>query len=109
MALNGALGQTQVFYQPAPAVAGDFASTNTNRFVVLAGPGGLVAGAAGLTVGLFAWLAANQIDTDNSPTSQQFRRRPAGGLRSPRAAGPDHGLPRRRDYGRTRWIPGHAS
>src|SRR6202046_1847556 len=67
MSLNGALGQSQVFYQPAPAVAGDFASANTNRFTVLAGPGGLVAGPQGLTVGLFAWLSSTFIDTNGSP------------------------------------------
>jgi hypothetical protein len=40
--------------QPAPAIAGDFASANP-RFDVLAGPGAFVAGPAGLTVGAFAW------------------------------------------------------
>lgn len=38
----------------APAVAGDFASANP-RHSTLSVPGGFVAGAAGLTVGLFAW------------------------------------------------------
>jgi hypothetical protein len=49
--------QTQVNVQPAPAVAGDFASSNP-RFVVLTpeGGGALVTGPAGLTVGRFAWL-----------------------------------------------------
>jgi hypothetical protein len=42
----------------APAVAGDFASSNP-RATVLAGPGGLVAGLGGVTVGKFAW-----VDTD---------------------------------------------
>lgn len=65
--LNGALGQTQVFYQPSPAVSGDFASANTNRFTVLAGPGGLVAGPQGLTVGLFAWLSSTFLDANGSP------------------------------------------
>ena len=46
--------QTLTNQQPAPAVAGDFASKNP-RATVLAGPGGLVAGAAGVTVGRFAW------------------------------------------------------
>lgn len=50
--------QTQVSYQPAPAVAGDFASSNP-RASVLAGPGSLVAGASGVTVGLFAWAISN--------------------------------------------------
>jgi hypothetical protein len=51
-----ALGQTQVNVQQAPAVAGDFASKNP-YWTFDAGPGGLVAGAAGTTVGLFAWVA----------------------------------------------------
>ena len=41
--------------QPAPAVAGDFASANP-RWNVLAGPGALVCGPAGVTVGRFAWV-----------------------------------------------------
>lgn len=39
---------------PAPAVAGDFASANP-RATVLAGESALVAGSAGVTVGVFAW------------------------------------------------------
>ena len=50
--------QTQVNINQAPAVAGDFASANP-RATVLAGAGGLVAGAAGVTVGKFAWIAAD--------------------------------------------------
>lgn len=50
--------QRQVNLTPAPAVAGDFASSNP-RATVLAGPGGLVAGVGGVTVGKFAW-----VDTD---------------------------------------------
>lgn len=50
--------QSTVNVQPAPAVAGDFASTNP-RFTVDAGPGGLVAGSGGVTVGLFAWAASS--------------------------------------------------
>ena len=42
----------------APAVAGDPASTNP-RFTVDAGPGSLVAGPAGVTVGYFAWATSN--------------------------------------------------
>jgi hypothetical protein len=49
--------QTQVYNQPAQAVAGDFASANP-YFTFDAGPGGLVAGAAGVTVGRFAWVTA---------------------------------------------------
>lgn len=47
--------QTQVFNQPAQAVAGDFASTNP-YFTFDAGPGGLVAGPSGITIGNFAWV-----------------------------------------------------
>lgn len=49
--------------QPAPAVAGDFCDTNP-RWTVNAGPGGLIAGPAGVTVGRFAWVTA-PLDTDN--------------------------------------------
>lgn len=47
--------QTVINDQQAPAVAGDFASTNPFANV-LAGPGALVAPAGGLTVGNFAWI-----------------------------------------------------
>lgn len=47
--------QRQVNIQPAPAVAGDFASANP-RASVLAGAGQLVAGPNGVTVGRFAWI-----------------------------------------------------
>lgn len=50
-------------YNPI-GVAGDFASSNP-RSVVLAGPGGLVAGPAGVTVGKFAWAQPSaSADTD---------------------------------------------
>ena len=60
--------QTSVNTQPAPAVAGDWASTNPRDFF-LAGPGGLVAGSGGATVGLFAWVSPNPLDADG--TGQQ--------------------------------------
>jgi hypothetical protein len=47
--------QTTVFVQPAPAVEGDFASSNP-RANFLAGPAHLVAGVEGVTVGRFAWI-----------------------------------------------------
>lgn len=50
--------QTEVNLTPAPAVAGDFASSNP-RASVLAGEGGLVAGPGGVTVGKFAWIEAD--------------------------------------------------
>lgn len=52
--------QKQVNLTPAPAVAGDFASSNP-RVTVLAGPGGLVAGVGGVTVGKFAWVAPDGV------------------------------------------------
>lgn len=59
--------QSAVNVQPAPAVAGDFADANP-RVSVDAGPGGLVAGAAGVTVGRFAWWKPNAIDPNGAPT-----------------------------------------
>lgn len=58
--------QTSAGYNPAPAVAGDFASTNP-RATVLAGPGALVAGDLGLIVGRFAWTTDEHVDADGSP------------------------------------------
>ncbi len=52
--------QTQVNITPAPAVAGDFASANP-RASACAGPGEMVAAAAGVTVGYFGWADANGI------------------------------------------------
>lgn len=57
--------QTQTYYNPAPAVEGDFASTNP-RATVLAGPGGLVAGISAI-VGRFAWATSSFTDTDGAP------------------------------------------
>ena len=64
MALGGI--QTQVNTQPAVGIVGDFASANP-RYSVDAGPGGIVAGPSGLTIGLFAWLNFPG-DGDNSPS-----------------------------------------
>jgi hypothetical protein len=68
----------QVQVQPAPAVEGDYASTNP-RFTVLAGPGGLIAGTGaaggvgGITVGRWCWLSDQYIDADNAPAvANQF-------------------------------------
>ncbi len=58
--------QTQVNVQPAPAVEGDFANGNP-RFVVPAAQGGLVAGAAGVIVGRFAWANYTAADSDGAP------------------------------------------
>lgn len=58
--------QTQAYYQPAPAVAGDFSDTNP-RYFLDAGQFGLVAGPAGVTIGRFAWASMSTIDADNAP------------------------------------------
>lgn len=50
--------QQQVNQYPAPAVEGDFASSNPYASVV-AGPNALVSGANGVIVGHFAWQDAN--------------------------------------------------
>lgn len=60
--------QKQVNLTPALAVAGDFASSNP-RATVLAGEGGLVAGATGVTVGKFAWVDSDGITTYSRGTS----------------------------------------
>jgi hypothetical protein len=57
--------QQQVYIQPSPAVEGDFASANP-RASVLAGPGSLVAGPDGVTVGRFAWATTNGEDNISS-------------------------------------------
>ena len=56
--------QKQVNSQPAPAVEGDFCSTNP-RYSVNAGPGGIVAGSS-LIVGRAAWVSP-PLDGDNFP------------------------------------------
>jgi hypothetical protein len=72
--------QTSVSTQPAPAVAGDFASANP-RFSVDAGPGGLVAGAAGLLIGRAAWLSPSQVDANGAPAiANNFGSGPIAGI-----------------------------
>ncbi len=56
----------QVATQPAIAVEGDFSNTNP-RFTVSAGPGGLVAGPGGVTIGRFCWFNTSQFDPDSTP------------------------------------------
>ena len=50
--------QKQVNITPAPAVAGDFASSNPRSHVV-GGEGGYVAASGGVTVGRFAWITGD--------------------------------------------------
>jgi hypothetical protein len=59
--------QTSVSTTLAPAKEGDYASLNVAN-TVDAGPGGLVAGASGVTVGRFAWISPVAIDVANAPT-----------------------------------------
>lgn len=69
--------QKQVNVIPSPAVEGDFASANP-RFTVLAGPGALVSGPVGATIGKFAWLNADGRSVSssgvNAPTGFVYRR-----------------------------------
>ena len=58
--------QSQVNTAQAPAVEGDFCDKNP-RYSYDAGPGGLVAGAAGAIVGRFAWTMA-PLDGDGTPS-----------------------------------------
>lgn len=60
--------QTQVNITQAPAVAGQFASVNP-RHSALTVEGGFVAGASGVTVGLFAWADATGRLLSNTGTS----------------------------------------
>ncbi len=64
MTTNGV--QKTVTTQPAPFIAGDYVSMNPH-YSWDAGPGGLVAGPSGVTVGLFAWLNFTGVDGDGSP------------------------------------------
>lgn len=57
--------QSTVKNQPAPAIAGDFASANP-RSSVLAGEGQFIVAAAGAVVGRFAWADANGVVTNVS-------------------------------------------
>ena len=58
--------QTQITVRPAPAVEGDFCDGNP-RYIVDAGPFGLVAGPNGVTIGRFAWIT-NPDDWDGAPS-----------------------------------------
>lgn len=58
--------QNAVTGLPAVGRSGDWASANWNRYSVLSGPGGLVAGPAGVTIGAFGWLSLQSLDPDNA-------------------------------------------
>jgi hypothetical protein len=58
--------QNAVNVQPVPGIPGDFASLNP-RFSAMIGPGGLIAGPAGVTIGAFAWSTDTFIDSDGAP------------------------------------------
>ncbi len=66
--------QAQVNLQPAPAVAGDFASANP-RATLLAGPGAIVAGTTGVNSGVFAWVTAGVAVNNGSGAPAGFVRR----------------------------------
>jgi hypothetical protein len=59
--------QTSVNTLPAPAVAGDLDDSNP-RIVDSSGPGGLVAGVNGVTIGRAAWWSASSTDPNGTPT-----------------------------------------
>ena len=61
----GAIQQT-VQGRMAPGIEGAWASTNP-RSSYVAGPGGLVAGLSGVTVGRFAWVSYQSVDLDEAP------------------------------------------
>lgn len=71
--------QQQVYNQPAQAVAGDFASSNP-WYSYLAGPGGLVAGPAGLTIGKFAWTAPPLDSNSAAQIANSFGNGPVAGF-----------------------------
>jgi hypothetical protein len=81
----------QVNVQPAPAVAGDFATTNP-RATYTAGPGGLVAASTGVSVGRFAWVNMNSMDPDNAPAtaSNNFQGPGTATVASTTGAGPGY-------------------
>src|SRR5229473_468395 len=58
--------QTSVATVQSPAVEGDFANANP-RFTLDSGPGALVAGAAGVTIGRFGWWSPHFVDGDGAP------------------------------------------
>lgn len=71
--------QTQVYDQPAAAVAGDRASMNP-LFSFDAGPGGLVSGPLGVAIGRFAWVTP-PLDPNGTPSiANSFGSGPVAGF-----------------------------
>lgn len=66
--------QKNVYIQPAPAVAGDFASVNP-RATLLAGEGALVAATGGVTVGRFVWVASGAVSNVGTGSPNGFLHR----------------------------------
>lgn len=71
--------QTLGYTQPAIAVAGDLASNNP-VFTYNAGPGALVAGAAGVVIGRFAWVAPPQDPNGTNGIVNSFGFGPVAGF-----------------------------
>lgn len=71
--------QQQVYSQPAPAIAGDFASVNP-YYTFDAGPGGLVAGAQGVLIGRFAWVTPPLDPNGTEQIANSFGSGPVAGF-----------------------------
>ena len=68
------IGQTSVNITQAPAVAGDFASTNPRHTALTPADGAFQAGLSGCTIGLFAWIDSlgNYLNNFGSGTPNAF-------------------------------------
>lgn len=71
--------QTQVYDQPAAFLAGDRVSNNPMASFD-AGPGGLVAGAGGVTIGRFAWVYPPDDPNGTNMIVQNFGNGPVAGF-----------------------------
>lgn len=71
--------QTQVQSATVPGLAGDFASLNP-YFTYDAGPGGLIAGAGGVTIGRFAWVYNPSDPNGTGRIVQSFGNGPVAGF-----------------------------